>query len=149
MNRHMTKEEFDVLKKEYEYRDTKLRMEIAKEKMIAAQFGDRSENAEYKAAKQRYYQNNKRLGYLRRLMNSAVIVSKIIDKDVIGVGDKVKLKLNNELMTIRLVTTVDLDVLEEDMVSIDSPVGMLIKGKHVNDTIDSENFKINIIGVEK
>ncbi|MCY6483862.1 GreA/GreB family elongation factor [Clostridium aestuarii] len=149
MRRHMTKEEFNLIEEEYEYRNTTLRMQIAKEKMIAAQFGDRSENAEYKAAKQRYYQNNKRLGFLRRLMNSAIIVSKIVDKDVIGVGDRVKLKLNNELMTIRLVTTVGLDVLEEDMVSIDSAVGKLIRGKRVSDTINSTDFKIVIIGLEK
>ena len=50
MNNQLTKENLKKLQDELDYRMTVKRAEIAKEKMIAAAHGDRSENAEYKAA---------------------------------------------------------------------------------------------------
>ena len=46
MNNKLTKENMKKLKDELEYRMTVKRAEIAKEKLIAAAHGDRSENAE-------------------------------------------------------------------------------------------------------
>ena len=48
MHNQLTQENIDKLKEELEYRMTVKRAEIAKEKLIAAAHGDRSENAEYK-----------------------------------------------------------------------------------------------------
>ena len=48
MHNQLTEENIKKLRDELEYRLTVKRAEIAKEKLIAAAHGDRSENAEYK-----------------------------------------------------------------------------------------------------
>lgn len=49
MKKILTESNIKKLQEELEYRMTVRRAEIAKEKLIAAAHGDRSENAEYKA----------------------------------------------------------------------------------------------------
>ena len=50
MNNILTHENMRKLQEELDYRMTVKRAEIAKEKLVAAAHGDRSENAEYKEA---------------------------------------------------------------------------------------------------
>lgn len=137
MNNYLTEEDLEKLKKEYEYRRTTLKAEIAKEKMEAAAFGDRSENAEYKYAKQRYYENNRRIGYLARMIKTAKIIEKSAQKDIVDVGIKVKIKFveEDEEDIIQLDTTLNTDPLK-NMVSIESPLGKAIYKRKVGDTVE-------------
>ncbi len=140
MNNYLTEGDLAKLKQEFEYRSTTLKAEIAKEKMIAASFGDRSENAEYKYAKQRYYENNRRIGYLRRMINSAKIIEKSSDKDIVDIEMKVKIGFieDDEDEEIQLDTTLKADPLK-NMVSIESPLGKAIYKKRVGDRVQVES----------
>ena len=74
MNKKLTEENLKILRDELDYRMTVKRAEIAKEKLIAAAHGDRSENAEYKAACENYRENDNRIQYLLNMISTAIIV---------------------------------------------------------------------------
>ncbi|AAK79926.1 transcription elongation factor GreA [Clostridium acetobutylicum] len=139
MSRMLTKSDYDKLKEEYEYRNTVKRHEIAKKKMEAAAFGDRSENAEYKAAKEEYYHNNRRLGQISRLLKNAIIVEEDKIDDEVNIGSEMLLKIGaDETFKAKLVTTLNISVEDEDIeyISVDSPFGKALYKKHVGDSID-------------
>lgn len=139
MNNQLTQEDIDKLKEELEYRNTTLRFEIAKEKMEAAAFGDRSENAEYKAAKQRYYENNRRIGYLKRMIKSSTIVAAADTGGKISIGSTVKVKFldDDDIDEFTLQTVLNADPLK-NIISIDSPIGKALLGKSAGDVIQVE-----------
>lgn len=136
MNNQLTQEDVDKLKTELDYRNTTLRFEIAKEKMEAAAFGDRSENAEYKAAKQRYYENNRRMGYLKRMIKSSTIVAADNHEGKVSIGSTVKVKFldDDDTDEFTLQTVLNADPLE-NIISIDSPIGKAIIGKSIGDIV--------------
>ena len=82
MNNKLTKKDIEELQKEFDYRKGPLTMEIAHEKMVAAAHGDRSENAEYKAAKTNMYENFRRMGYLIKMIRSAEIIDDVIGNKI-------------------------------------------------------------------
>lgn len=128
MNNKLTQADIDKLQEELDYRNVTLRGEIAKEKMEAAAFGDRSENAEYKAAKQRYYENNRRIGYLSRMIRTATLIEdEDIDRSIINVGDKAIIRFieDDETETVTLTTTVQAEPINW-IISIESPLGKAI-----------------------
>ena len=84
MKKILTESNIKKLQEELEYRMTVRRAEIAKEKLIAAAHGDRSENAEYKAACEEYRENDNRIQHLLTLITtSTVIEDERMDKSVI------------------------------------------------------------------
>lgn len=137
MNNQLTQEDIKKLKEEMDYRNTTLRFEIAREKMVAAAFGDRSENAEYKAAKQRYYENNRRIGYLKRMIKSSTVVEAVVHKDKVSIGSTVKIKFldSNEIDELTLETVLNANPIE-NIISIDSPLGKAIIGKSIGDIVN-------------
>ncbi|MBE6047840.1 MAG: transcription elongation factor GreA, partial [Clostridium sp.] len=74
MHNQLTEENIKKLRDELEYRLTVKRAEIAKEKLIAAAHGDRSENAEYKEACANYRENDNRIQYLLSMISTATVV---------------------------------------------------------------------------
>ena len=93
MNNQLTIENIKKLQDELDYRMTVKRAEIAKEKMIAAAHGDRSENAEYKAACAEYRENDNRIQYLLTMISTATVIDESsLDKSVLGINSKAKIK---------------------------------------------------------
>ena len=74
MNNILTHENMKKLQEELDYRMTVKRAEIAKEKLIAAAHGDRSENAEYKEACANYRENDNRIQYLLSMISTATVI---------------------------------------------------------------------------
>ena len=133
----LTLEDLDELRKEFEYRSTTVKAQIAKEKMIAAAHGDRSENAEYKEAMKNYHENQTRLEYLSKMLNTATIIDdEDVSKDVLHVNSVVVLKFieDDELEEIVLTTTLKADP-SKYFISIESPLGSAILGKKVGDEV--------------
>jgi transcription elongation factor GreA len=126
MNNILTREDIEALQKEYDYRNTILKAEIAHEKMVAAAFGDRSENAEYIAAKQRYYENNRRLGYLRNMIRTAKAAEEV-DIDECNIGDKILIEFveDKEEQEITLTSTLNSNPTEW-FIGVESPLGSVI-----------------------
>ena len=74
MSKILTESNIKKLQEELDYRMTVRRAEIAKEKLIAAAHGDRSENAEYKEACRNYRENDNRIQYLLSMISTATVV---------------------------------------------------------------------------
>ncbi len=151
MNNTLTEENIKRLKEELEYRMTVKRAEIAKEKMEAAAHGDRSENAEYKEACANYRENDNRIQYLLSMISTAIVIEdKDIDKSVLGINSKARIKFieYDEEEIVSIVTVMDSDP-ENMLISIESDLGKALKGKKVGDIIEvnaqSETYTVEIL----
>jgi len=126
-----------------------------KEKEIAAAHGDRSENAEYIAAKEMLRNFDKRLRFLEKIINnSEVIDTNNLPHDKVNFGSCVNvINLDtDEKRTFIIVGTFETDPSKNKISNI-SPLGKALIGKKLNDEIE---FKINdvvtyyeIIKIEK
>ncbi len=128
-------EGYDQLVKEFKYLLEVHKPQIAHEKQVAAAQGDRSENAEYHAAKEKLRHIDKRLFYL----NSMIERSKIIDPSKlehkrVSFGSSVKL-LNiatdkEEIFTLCGVLEAEP---EHGLISVHSPLAKALMGKEIGD----------------
>ena len=138
MNNMLTEENIKKLQEELEYRLTVKRAEIAKEKAIAAAHGDRSENAEYKEACANYRENDNRIQYLMTMISTAKVISEDeIDKSSLDINSKAKIRFVEDDFEdiITLVTVMDSDP-ENMCISIESDLGLALKGKKVGDIVE-------------
>jgi transcription elongation factor GreA len=141
------------LEDELEYRLTVKRAEIAKEKLVAAAHGDRSENAEYKEACANYRENDNRIQYLMTMISTATVIEDYdIDKSILGINSKAKIRFveDDDEAIITLVTTMDLDP-ENMLISIESDLGKALSGKKAGDIVEvnapGENYTIEILEI--
>ncbi len=138
MHNQLTEENIKKLREELDYRLTVKRAEIAKEKLIAAAHGDRSENAEYKEACANYRENDNRIQYLLSMISTATVVDDDqVDNSVLGINKKARIKFvdDDEEEVVTLVTTMDLDP-ENMMISIESDLGKALSGKKEGDVVE-------------
>ena len=138
MHNTLTEENIKKLREELDYRMTVKRAEIAKEKLVAAAHGDRSENAEYKEACRNYRENDNRIQYLLTMISTAKVVdTDSIDKSVLGVNSKARIKFveDDDEDVITLTTTLDMDP-ENMMISIESDLGKALSGKKAGDVVE-------------
>lgn len=153
MNNTLTEENIKKLREELEYRMTVKRAKIAKEKLVAAAHGDRSENGEYKEACANYRENDNRIQYLLTMISTATVVDgKNIDKSVLGINSKARIKFveDKEEDLITLVTTIDLDP-ENMCISIESDLGKALSGKKVGDIVEvnapGEKYTVKVLEI--
>lgn len=153
MNNILTHENMRKLQEELDYRMTVKRAEIAKEKLIAAAHGDRSENAEYKEACANYRENDNRIQYLLSMISTATVIDdENVDKTVLGINSKARIKFveDNDEDVITLVTTMDLDP-ENMMISIESDLGKALAGKKAGDIVEvnapGTNYTVEILEI--
>ncbi|MBS5936966.1 transcription elongation factor GreA [Clostridium sartagoforme] len=153
MNNTLTEENIKKLREELEYRMTVKRAEIAKEKAIAAAHGDRSENAEYKEACANYRENDNRIQYLLNMISTAtVIADDEIDNSTLGINSRAKIKfIEDEFEDIvTLVTVMDSDP-ENMCISIESDLGLALKGKKVGDVVEviapEDKYTVEVIEI--
>lgn len=153
MHNQLTSENMKKLQEELEYRMTVKRAEIAKEKLVAAAHGDRSENAEYKEACRNYRENDNRIQYLLSMISTATIIDEDdVDKSVLGVNSKAKIKFveDDDEDIITLVTTMDVDP-ENMCISIESDLGKALLGKKSGDIVEvnapGENYTVEVLEI--
>lgn len=153
MNNELTEENIRKLREELDYRLTVKRAEIAKEKLIAAAHGDRSENAEYKEACANYRENDNRIQYLLSMISTAkVIDDSEMDKSTLGINSRARVKFveDDDEEIISLVTTLDLDP-ENMAISIESDLGKALKGKKVGDVVEvnapGEKYTVEVLEI--
>ncbi|MDF1879874.1 transcription elongation factor GreA [Sulfurimonas sp. MAG313] len=142
----ITQEGFDKLTEEFKYLKDIIKPRVNREKQEAAAQGDRSENAEYHAAKEKLRHIDKRLFFL----NAHIQKSKIIDPSILG-NEKVHfgstitlLNVNtdeNEVYTICGVLESEPEI---GLISIHAPLAKLMLGKGVDD-----EFYINLVKGKK
>lgn len=153
MNNILTEENIKQLREELDFRMTVKRAEIAKDKLIAAAHGDRSENAEYKAACENYRENDNRIQYLLTMISTATVMDESsIDRSVLGISSRAKVKFIefDDEDTITLVTTLDANP-EEMLISIESDLGKALAGKKAGDIVEvnapGENYSVEILEI--
>jgi len=126
-----------------------------KEKEIAAQFGDRSENAEYISAKEMLRNIDKRLRFLDKIIkNSDVIDIDKIPHEKVNFGSCVTLEdLNSEEEKLFCIVGTYETNPNKNLISNKSPLGRALLGKELNEefefSINNETYEYEIKKIEK
>ena len=147
----------DIKKMEEEivYRQTVLGPQLLAEMKRTREFGDLSENAEYKEAKREKRRNEGRIRYLESMIRTAKVIEIREDADRICLFDYVTIyneKAGAE-KRIQIVTTLRQNALL-GFVSKESPLGGALMGKKVGDRVLVEvnpnlSYYVVIRAVEK
>ena len=149
--------EVDIRKmqEEIDYRMKVVRPKCVEDLATAAAFGDRSENYEYKAAKQELRRCDSRLRYLRRMIATAKAIKADTREGVVSLFDKVEIYYEDEgdTETITLMTTLREDALN-GIISKESPLGRALMGKRVGDRVlvkvnDDVQYYVQVRAIHK
>ena len=149
--------EVDIRKMEEEiaYRKNILAPELGAELKRTREFGDLSENAEYKEAKYLKRKNEGRIRYLENMIRTAKVIEIEKDDDAVALFDRVL--IYNERMDaekeIEIVTTLRQNALL-GFVSKESPLGSALMGHRVGDRIlvqvsDKVSYYVKILKITK
>ncbi len=136
----ITKEAYDSLVEELEYRKSELRDSIAKEIAEARDLGDLSENHAYAVAMEKKELNENRIAELEEMIKISKVITKISSNNLVSLGKKVEIE-NIENSSIRIVTLVGSEETKsaepgEGKISVDSPIGKAIHNAKLGDIVD-------------
>ncbi len=126
------------LQEELNVIDRELRVELPKEILKAREHGDLSENAEYKAAKERQAYLEGRKAQLQQRMASLSLVNlEKIPTDRAAYGSKVVLYESDTEKEVeyQLVSAEESDI-NKGLISITSPIGRSLVGKMEGDSVE-------------
>ena len=134
MNDELTAVDIKKMQDEIKYCQLELRPKILEDVKTAREFGDLSENFEYKAAKRDKNKNESRIRFLENMIKTAVVIEDHSASDTVVLYDKVTVYLeeDGEEETWQVVTTVRQDVLH-GLISKESPMGAALMGKRAGD----------------
>lgn len=151
----LTEVDIKKMREERDYRVQVLRPQLLEDVKTAREFGDLSENFEYKAAKRDKNRNESRIRYLDRMIKTAKVISGDSKEEEIGLFDKVEIFIPSmkKTQTIQLVTTLRQNVLK-GLVSKESPIGKALFGHKVGDTVtvtvnEKISYEAEIRSIEK
>ncbi|MDO5041421.1 MAG: transcription elongation factor GreA [Peptoniphilus sp.] len=139
-NVFFTAEGLEKIESEIEYLKTVRRKEVSERIKVALGYGDLSENSEYDEAKNEQAQVEERIAKLETMLrNAKVIDENQLNKDVVNIGSKVKIKnlLDGEEDEYSIVGSAEADPLE-GKISNESPVGSKLIGLKAGDTVEIE-----------
>ena len=136
MYNKLTQADINKMKEEIEYREVVLRPKILEEVNVARGYGDLSENAEYKIAKQEKNRNESRIRHLKNMIKTAIIIEDNSKDDEVGLSDTVTLYIEEDDVeeTYTIVTNIRVD-LTGNYISYESPVAKAILKKHEGDRV--------------
>ncbi|MDO4357831.1 MAG: GreA/GreB family elongation factor [Clostridia bacterium] len=151
----LTKVDIEKMKEEIRYREHELRPKLLEAVITARGFGDLSENFEYKSAKQELRKCDSRLRYLRRMIDTAKVVTVSGDSDRVELFDRVEIYIeeDDETEEIQLMTTLRQDSLS-GIISKESPLGRAVMGHRVGDRVlvrvsDDYSYAVQIRSIKK
>ena len=155
MYNELTEVDLRKMQEEIDYRMRVVRPKCVQDLATAAAFGDRSENYEYKAAKQELRRCDSRLRYLKKMIATAKVVKSDTREGVAGLFDRVTLYYEDEgdTETITLMTTLREDAVK-GIISKESPLGRAVMGRRVGDRVlvkvsDDVQYYVQIRAIEK
>ena len=137
----MTLEGYDLLLEEFKYLREVEKPRVTYEKQVAAAQGDRSENAEYHAAKEQLRHIDKRLFYLNSMIEKAHVINPaILDHNRVHFGATVEIEnvetSESESYTICGVLEAEP---ENGLISVHSPLA-----KHLLGKVEEDQFFIHL-----
>lgn len=150
---YVTKETFEQIKADLQHMKGVERPAASRAIAEAREKGDLKENAEYDAAKEAQGLLEARIAQLEgQLANTRVIDESTIDTSKVSILTKVTLTnlKTKKQMTYQVVSETEAD-LKAGKISVTSPIGQGILGKHVGDTAEVQapagiiSFKIDKI----
>ncbi len=151
----LTEVDIKKMQEEIDYRIKVLRPQILEDVKTAREFGDLSENFEYKAAKREKSRNESRIRYLERMISTAKVISGQSGPGVVGLFDKVEVYFeeDGETQKIQIVTTLRQNALI-GLISKESPLGKALMGHRTGDRVRVEvspdySYYVVIRSVEK
>ena len=150
----LTKVDIQKMEEEIAYRSGPLARELGAELKRTREFGDLSENAEYKEAKRAKRRNEARIRYLNNMIRTAKVIE-IKETDAVSLFDRVTI-LNEKTgaeKTIQIVTTLRQNALL-GFVSKESPLGTALMGRRVGESStvkvsDTMKYNVKILKIEK
>ena len=149
----LTEVDIKKMEEEIRYRRVELGPKLMAEMKRTREFGDLSENAEYKEAKREKRRNEGRIRYLENMIRTAKVIE-LGGAEGISLFDKVTLlnERNGEERTIQLVTTLRQNALLGS-ISKESPLGSAIMGHKVGDRVlitvnERMSYYVKILKVE-
>ena len=151
----LTEVDIKKMEEEIHYRKTVLAPELGSELKRTREYGDLSENAEYKEAKYLKRKNESRIRYLENMIRTAKVIEIEKRDDAVALFDKVL--IYNEKMNaqkeIEIVTTLRQNALL-GFVSKESPLGSAIMGHKVGDRVlvkvsESMSYYVEILRITK
>ena len=151
----LTEIDIKKMEEEIEYRSSVLGPQLLAEMKRTREFGDLSENAEYKEAKREKRKNEGRIRYLEAMIRTANVIEIEESADTVALFDKVTVfneRMNAE-KTIQIVTTLRQNALL-GFVSKESPLGSAVMGKRVGDRVlvtvnENMSYYVRIVAIEK
>ena len=151
----LTEVEIKKMEEEIEYRSSVLGPQLLREMARTREFGDLSENAEYKEAKREKRKNEGRIRYLNNMIRTAKVIEVKKTVGCVGLFDRVTIfnERNSQEKTIQIVTTLRQNALE-GYVSKESPLGKAIMGCKVGDralvTVNEKmQYYVRIVNIER
>ncbi len=155
MRNEITEVDVKKIKEELEYRKSVLSPSLHEEVKRTREYGDLSENDEYRTAKRERRRNDSRIRYLEQLLLTAHIV-KPAQGNHRGIGLFDIVTYRNERTgaekKIQLVTSLRQDALR-GFISKESPVGRALMGRQAGDRVHIEiapgnAYDITVLSVE-
>ena len=151
----LTEVDIKKMQEEIDYRTNVLMPKLLQELRRTREFGDLSENAEYKEAKREKRRNESRIEYLNRMINTAKVIELDSSEDRVGLFDHVRI-FNEKLergKEIQIVTTLRQNALL-GYVSKESPLGSALMGHKVGDRVlvrvsDAQTYYVKILELKK
>ena len=142
----ITKEGYEAKKARLEYLTTVERQEIIKKIGEAKEQGDLSENAEYEAAREEQGKIEGEISKLEAELKNCQIIDEEKSDDKVVFGSVVTLKdlEYDEELEYKLVGPLEASILD-NKISIESPIGKLILGRHVGDTVSAASPAVGTI----
>ena len=151
----LTQVDIDKMQEEIDHRRRVLRPKLIEEVQRTREFGDLSENFEYKCAKQEKNKNDSRIRYLERMIKTAKVIDAKSDDEGISLFDKVTFfnEMTGKEMNVQIVTTLRQNVLK-GLISKESPVGSALVGHKPGDRVQvvvgpDMKYFVEIRSVEK
>ncbi|MBP3415431.1 MAG: GreA/GreB family elongation factor [Clostridia bacterium] len=151
----LTKEDIAKMQAELEDRIVNQRKVLLEEVKRCREFGDLSENFEYKEAKRAKNRNESRIRYLQNMIKTAKVIDDSSDADSVGLYDKVEIYIpeDDETQIIKVVTTIRINPLD-GLISKESPLGKAVLGRKVGDKVtvcvsDTYSYEVEIKYIEK
>ena len=135
MHDELTKVDIQKMQEEIDYRIS-LRPQLRAEVARTRDYGDLSENDEYRSAKREKNKNDSRIRYLEQMIRTAIVIDTDSASDAVGLFDTVTVYVEDDDCeeTYQIVTTLRQDVLS-GYVSKESPMGKALMGKRVGDRV--------------
>ena len=130
----LTEIDIKKMQDEIDYRRGTLAPKLGAELRRTREFGDLSENAEYKEAKREKLRNDARIRYLENMIRTANVIEIEKSDGRVALFDNVTVlnEKNGMEKTVQIVTTLRQNALA-GYVSKESPLGRAIMGKAVGD----------------